>query len=94
MTTRQMVLLWLACALLFGALLAWAEISRNPKDNPDPARQRGVYLHTPRPAPSVIPGFPRQGKRLAVIFVFVPRANRCCSMTSRCNQTSPVWAIS
>lgn len=69
MTTRQMVLLWLACAVLFGGLLAWAESSRNPKDDPDPARQRGVYLHSPRPAPSVIPGFPRQGKRLAVIFV-------------------------
>lgn len=69
MRTGPSVLLWLACAVVFGTLLAWAEHSRNPKDNPDPARQRGVYLHSPRVAPAVIPGFPRPGKRLAVIFV-------------------------
>ncbi len=31
------VTIWLSTALLFGGLLAWAEVSRNRLDDPDPA---------------------------------------------------------
>jgi hypothetical protein len=61
---------WVGVAAFFGALLLWAEHSRNRLDDPDPALQRPGYL---LPAgsirqPGAIPHFPRPGHRTALIF--------------------------
>lgn len=65
------VTIWLSTALLFGGLLAWAEVSRNRLDDPDPAFQRTGFLlpEDKLRAPDVLPGYPRAGHRLAVLFV-------------------------
>lgn len=67
---NRLFLLWGAVALLFGGLLAWAEHSRNRLDDPDPALQRrGQLLPADTvKAPALIPGFPRRGHRLVVLF--------------------------
>lgn len=69
MATR-VFFIWLGVALLFGGLLTGAEYARNRLDDPDPARQRSGYLLPSKtyPAPKIIPGFPRPGHRLVVLF--------------------------
>jgi len=65
------ITIWLSIALLFGGLLAWAEVSRSRLDDPDPAFQRTGFLlpEDQVRAPNVLRGYPRTGHRLAVLFV-------------------------
>ena len=66
----KLIAVWVGVALLFAGLLTLAELSRNAKDDRDLAYQRPGTLLPPATlrAPDVLPGYPRTGQRLAVLF--------------------------
>jgi hypothetical protein len=68
---RQLALVWLACAVLFGGLLLLSQTAREPGDDADPAWQRPGFLDAgtlPEQAPPVITGIPSPGRRAVVFF--------------------------
>lgn len=77
---RQLLGVWLASAVVFGALLLVARAARTGGDDPDQARQRPGFLDAgalPVPAPSVA-GIPRLGRRAVVFFAREGEASELC----------------
>ncbi|HUP68453.1 MAG TPA: hypothetical protein VM142_01435 [Acidimicrobiales bacterium] len=71
---------WLAAAVVLGALLLVARAARTGGDDPDQARQRPGFLDAgslPVPAPSVA-GIPRPGHRAVVFFARQDEAGELC----------------
>ncbi len=69
---RRLVVVWLAVAVGFGALLVVARSAEGPLDDPDPAFQRPGLLDLgdlPRPAPAVTGDVPAPGREAVVFFV-------------------------
>lgn len=67
--------------MTFGLLLGVAEWSREPLDDPDPARQRPGVLDLgdlPAPAPQVTAGIPAPGRRAVVFFARPAGLERLC----------------
>jgi len=78
---RSLVAVWLASALLLGALLVLAAQARGPLDDPDPARQRPGLLDLgalPLPAPSLSAEVPAPGRPALIVFERVDRLAGLC----------------
>ena len=82
---RQLLGVWLAAAVVFGALLLVARAARTGGDDPDQARQRPGFLDAgalPVPAPTVA-GIPRPGRRAVVFFAREDDASELCQELAR-----------
>lgn len=67
----QLILIWLAAALVLGGALAAAQLGKDPLDDPDLAYQRPGFLGAdgePFPAPAVNGDVPSAGSRAVVFF--------------------------
>lgn len=70
-TRRALVGIWAGAAWGFAGLLVFAQLTRGPLDDPDPARQRPGLVDLgalPAPAPEVVDGIPSLGRRAVVFF--------------------------
>jgi hypothetical protein len=71
LTGRRLLVIWLLAATVLGGLLAAAEFTRGPLDDPDPAQQRPGILDLgllPEPASAVSESIPRLGRPAVVFF--------------------------
>jgi len=77
---------WLAGAVILGAVLVVAQATADPGDDPDPAYQRPGLLDVgdlPEPAPAVTAGLPADGRRLVLFAVQPDDAPSLCEELPR-----------
>jgi hypothetical protein len=93
---RALVVIWLVAAVGFGALLAVANASEGPLDDPDPAHQRPGFLDEgglPIVAPTVLPGLPSPGRVAVIFFERSSRAPSLCGALSRSSLVGKVDVV-
>ncbi len=87
-TGRSLLAVWLIATVVFGGLLAAAELRRGPLDGPGPAQQRPGILDLeplPQPAPTVIADIPQPGRAAVVFFSRLDMVGALCGALSDTN---------